>query len=183
VAFIRTLARGIRISPTWGLEVSTLSEVFNHTSENRICQTEIMESYDHKHQDLGEKDARAGVAKMASEIAQAIFREMSQQGSVFSDAGFNSLVATYFGEAHQAINKFNALAKINDLSYDWKAEIAAVDVFVHSLREAIQAFVQDPLGVPSLPAWISVRSVIPDFSDRMQQTVEADNQRGARFLS
>jgi hypothetical protein len=120
---------------------------------------------------------------MASEIAQAIFREMSQQGSVFSDAGFNSLVATYFGEAHQAINKFNALAKINDLSYDWKAEIAAVDVFVHSLREAIQAFVQDPLGVPSLPAWISVRSVIPDFSDRMQQTVEADNQRGARFLS
>lgn len=48
-AFIRTLARGIRISPTWGLEVSTLSEVYDNTSVRRICQTEIMESYEHKH--------------------------------------------------------------------------------------------------------------------------------------
>ena len=47
-SFIRTLGRGIAISPTWGLEVSTLSEVYKNTSNRRICQTEIMESYEHK---------------------------------------------------------------------------------------------------------------------------------------
>ncbi len=51
-AFIRTLARGIRISPTWGLEVSMLSEVYQNTSFNRICQVEVMDTYEHKHQKL-----------------------------------------------------------------------------------------------------------------------------------
>ena len=49
-AFDTNLARGVRISPTWGLEVSMLSEVYQKTSVNRICQVEMIETYEHKHQ-------------------------------------------------------------------------------------------------------------------------------------
>jgi len=94
-AFIRSLARGIRISPTWGLEVSTLSEVYEKTSVRRICQTEIMESYEHKHQELKgsnvEEELDGGVAKMSTDIAQAIFRVMAQRGIVFSADSFITL--------------------------------------------------------------------------------------------
>ncbi|HPP80688.1 MAG TPA: glycosyl transferase, partial [Deltaproteobacteria bacterium] len=40
-AMISSLARGIRISPTWGLEISLLNEVYQRTAPERICQVEI----------------------------------------------------------------------------------------------------------------------------------------------
>ena len=85
-AFIRSLGRGIGISPTWGLEVSTLSEVYKNTSNRRICQTEIMESYEHKHQVLGSQAEGGGVYKMACDIAKTIFRILAQEGITFSEA-------------------------------------------------------------------------------------------------
>jgi len=39
-----SLATGIRISPTGGLEVSLLSEIYQKASVNRICQVEIAEA-------------------------------------------------------------------------------------------------------------------------------------------
>ena len=54
-AMINNVARTIRISPTWGLEVSMLSEVYQMASVNRVNQVEVMTSYEHKHQIL-EKD-------------------------------------------------------------------------------------------------------------------------------
>jgi len=174
-AFVRSLARGIRISPTWGLEVSTLSEIFNNTSVKRICQTEIMETYEHKHQELG-LESGGGVKKMANDIAQSIFRIMSQDGIVFTEASFNTLLASYTKEAQDAIAKFNALSKINGLSYDRHKEFVAVEAFTDALREANQAFASDPMGVPSLSAWISIRSVKPDFSIRFSDAVRLDDE-------
>ena len=43
-AMLRTLAKGIRISPNWGLEVSILGEVYRETSDHRVCQVEIVEN-------------------------------------------------------------------------------------------------------------------------------------------
>lgn len=179
-AFIRTLARGIRISPTWGLEVSTLSEVYDNTSVRRICQTEIMKSYEHKHQELTgdnpEKALDGGVAKMSIDIAQTIFRVMSQRGVSFSEESFSTLRSAFFYESRKAIARYDALAKFNSLNFDRKKEIEAVETFDQSLKEACSSFFYDPLGVPALSAWISLRSVLPEVSEKFINRVEEDNK-------
>ena len=42
----------IRIPSDWGLEIGVLSEMHRNYSLNRLCQVDIADSYDHKHQDL-----------------------------------------------------------------------------------------------------------------------------------
>lgn len=179
-AFIRTLARGIRISPTWGLEVSTLSEVYDNTSVRRICQTEIMESYEHKHQELrGDNPAKVlegGVAKMSIDIAQTIFRVMSQRGVTFSKESLTTLRSSFFYESRKAIARYDAVAKFNALEFNRKKEIEAIEIFDKSLHEACDSYLADPLGVPSLSAWISLRSVLPEISEKFINTVAEDNQ-------
>jgi glucosyl-3-phosphoglycerate synthase len=174
-AFIRSLGRGIHISPTWGLEVSTLSEVYKNTSNRRICQTEIMESYEHKHQELGSPEEGGGVYKMACDIAKAIFRVMAQEGVVFSEPMFKTLMATYYQESRFEILKYNALSKINGLLYDRDSETKASTMFQEAIGEASDAYYEDPMGIPSLSPWITVRSVMPDFSDKFADAVKKDN--------
>ena len=172
-AFVRSLARGIRISPTWGLEVSTLSEVYHNTSKKRICQSEIMETYEHKHQDLG-SEAGGGVSKMTKEIAETIFRIMSQTGVVFSNSKFKSLLATYFEESRHAITQYNSISEVNGLVYDRQKEIAAIVEFTDSLGLANEDFNENPMGVPALSAWTSVRSVLPNFTYQFKEAVMLD---------
>ena len=175
-SFIRSLGRGISISPTWGLEVSTLSEVYKNTSNRRICQTEIMESYEHKHQKLGSHDEGGGVYKMAVDIAQTLFRVMAQEGVVFSEPTFKSLLATYYQESRFEISKYNALSKLNGLEYNREREIVAVTTFQDAIAEAAEKYYANPMGVPALSQWITVRSVLPDFSDTFAEAVARDNE-------
>lgn len=172
-AFVRSLARGIRISPTWGLEVSTLSEVYHNTSKKRICQSEIMESYEHKHQDLG-SEAGGGVSKMTKEISETIFRIMSQNGVVFSNSKFKSLLATYFEESRLAITQYSSVSEVNGLEYDRQKEIAAIVEFTDSLGLANESFNENPMGVPALAAWTAVRSVLPSFTYEFKEAVMLD---------
>jgi glucosyl-3-phosphoglycerate synthase len=173
-AFIRSLGRGIAISPTWGLEVSTLSEVYKNTANKRICQTEIMQSYEHKHQELGNKTEGGGIYKMAVDIAKMLFRVMAQEGVVFSKSHFNTLLATYYQESRFEISKFVALSKINNLEYTREKEINAVEIFQDAIEEAANEFCKDAMGLPSLSPWITVRSVLPHFSDQLASAVARD---------
>ncbi len=175
-AFIRSLARGIRISPTWGLEVSLLSEVYQNTSVNRICQVEVMETYEHKHQTLKKENPHEGLIKMAADISKALFRVMSQDGIVMSDSFFRTLLTTYLQEARIAIEKYNALSLINGLDYDRHSEIEGVEAFVEALRLAQKDFTEDPIGVPMLSAWVRIRAAMPEISERFIKCVEIDNQ-------
>lgn len=175
-SFIRSLARGIPISPTWGLEVSTLSEVYKSTSNKRICQTEIMETYEHKHQNLGSQTSGGGIYKMSKDIAKTIFRVMAQEGVVFSKASFKTVLATYFQESRFEISKYNALSKLNSLKYNREKEINAVEAFQDAIQSAADEFYEDPMGVPLLSSWITVRSVMPDFSNKFVEYVKLDNE-------
>jgi len=174
-ALISSLARGIRISPTWGLEVSLLSEVYQRASVNRICQVDLAETYEHKHQVLRKEKPNEGLLRMAGDIARALFRVLTQDGIVLSEAFFRTMLTSYIQEARVTIEKYHALSLINGLTYDRHAEIEAVEAFVGSLRAAIADFVQDPVGVPMLAAWVRVHAAIPDFEERMREAVEMDN--------
>jgi len=175
-AFDAGLARGIRISPTWGLEVSLLSEVYQKTSVNRICQVEIIETYEHKHQILEKSKPTEGLIRMATEIGKALFRVLSQDGLVMSDAFFRTLLTTYIQESRTAIEKYHALALLNGLTYDRHEEIEAVEAFVSAMKLAIDEFVADPVGIPMMAAWVRVEAAIQDFSERLKEAVEEDNR-------
>lgn len=175
-AFIRTLARGIRISPTWGLEVSMLSEVYQNTSVNRICQVEIMETYEHKHQELKKEKPETGLIRMAKDISKTLFRVLSQDGIIMSDSFFRTLLTTYLQESRIAVEKYNALSLINGLKYDRHGEIEAIEAFVEALKQAEKEFIEDPIGIPMLSAWVRVRAAFPDISERLIKCVEEDNK-------
>jgi glucosyl-3-phosphoglycerate synthase len=175
-ALISPLARGIRISPTWGLEVSLLSEVYQNTTVRRVCQVEIIETYEHKHQILEKDKPREGLIRMATDIAKALFRVLSQDGIVMSQSFFRTLCSAYFQESRVAIENYHALSLLNGLSYDRHGEIEAVEAFTGSLRTAMKEFVKDPTGIPMMPAWVRVAAAIPDFSDRICEAVELDNR-------
>jgi len=175
-AMIASLAKGIRISPTWGLEVSLLSEIYQEASVNRICQVEIAESYEHKHQELKKNRPSEGLIRMACDIAKALFRVLAQDGIVLSSAFFRTMLTAYIQETRISIEKYHALSLINGLAYDRHSEIEAVEAFVDSLKCAIPEFVDDPVGIPMMPAWVRVAAAIPDFQERLEACVESDNE-------
>ena len=174
-ALIAHLARGIRISPTWGLEVSLLSEIYQRASINRICQVEIMETYEHKHQVLEKGRPNDGLIRMATDIAKALFRFLSQDGIVMSEAFFRTILTAYMQEARLAIEKYHGLSLINGLVYDRHGEIEAVEAFVESLRSAQSEFTEDPVDIPMLAAWVRVNAAIPDFTERMSESIDRQN--------
>ena len=61
-SMITDLARLNRIPSDWGLEIETLAEVYRNYSLRRICQAEICDTYEHKHQPLSAEDPRSGIA-------------------------------------------------------------------------------------------------------------------------
>jgi len=175
-ALISSLARGIRISPTWGLEVSLLNEVYRKTSINRICQVEISEIYDHKHQSLQKDSPDVGLIRMATEIAEALFRILSQDGIMMSQSFFRTLYMVYIEESRVAIEKYHSLSLLNGLKYDRHGEIEASEAFVHSLKVATEGFMADPVGLPMMSAWVRVTAALPDFSERFIEAVDLDNE-------
>ena len=54
------IIRRARIPADWGIEVGILAEVFRVSSPKSICQVDIAECYDHKHQELSPRDAQRG---------------------------------------------------------------------------------------------------------------------------
>ena len=51
-SFRKNLLPELRIPSDWGLEIGVLSEMQRNHSSNRICQVDLAQTYDHKHQDL-----------------------------------------------------------------------------------------------------------------------------------
>ena len=169
------LARVNRIPSDWGLEVGVLAEVFRNVSPRRICQVDLCDNYEHKHQDLSADNPEGGLLKMCVDISKVLFRMLAAEGIVFSEGFFNTLIATYLRTAQDTIKVYNDDAEINSLFFDSHEESLAVETFVKGIRIASKSFHEDPLGAPLIPNWNRVTSAIPDFLDQLKQVVDDDN--------
>ncbi len=169
------LARVNRIPSDWGLEVGMLAEVFRNVSPKRICQVDLCDNYEHKHQSLSTDDPQGGLLKMCIDISKSLFRTLAAEGVVFSEGFFNTLVVTYLRTAQDAIKVYSDDAAINSLYFDRHEEAVAVETFVKGIRIASKSFFEDPLGAPLIPNWNRVTSAIPDFLDQLKQVVDEDN--------
>ncbi|MEE3214114.1 MAG: glycosyl transferase [Pseudomonadota bacterium] len=165
----------LRIPADWGLEIGVLSEVHRDHSTNRLCQVDIADVYDHKHQPVSADDASAGLNRMSLDIAKALYRKLATQGVGFSSEGFRTLKATYYRLALDLIESYDHDATMNGLSLDRHAEEQAVELFAANLIEAGNAFLDNPREKPFIPSWNRVRAALPDLPQRLYQAVEADN--------
>jgi glucosyl-3-phosphoglycerate synthase len=166
----------LRIPSDWGLEVGVLSEMHRNYAHNRLCQTEIADNYDHKHQVLSLEDKKLGLSKMSIDIAKAMFRKMATQGTVFSNETFRTLKATYLRIALDFVETYHNDCKFNGLDHDIHTEEAAVEVFAENLVHAGQRFLENPMETPFIPSWNRVVSAMPDVFEQLTQAVEADNK-------
>lgn len=166
----------LRIPSDWGLEIGVLSEMHRNYAHNRLCQTEIADNYDHKHQALSLEDKKLGLSKMSIDIAKAVFRKMATQGTVFSNETFRTLKATYLRIALDFVETYHNDCKINGLDHDIHTEEAAVEVFAENLVHAGQRFLENPMETPFIPSWNRVVSAMPSVFAQLTEAVEADNQ-------
>ena len=170
------LARVNRIPSDWGLEVGILAEVFRNVSPKRICQVDLCDNYEHKHQNLSSDSPEGGLLKMCIDISISLFRTLSSQGAIFSDGFFSTLISTYLRTAQDTMERYSDDAVINDLLFYRHDETLAVETFVKGLRIASKSFVEDPLGSSLIPNWNRVTSAIPDILDQLRQAVDEDNE-------
>ncbi|CAG9001698.1 MAG: Glucosyl-3-phosphoglycerate synthase [Candidatus Celerinatantimonas neptuna] len=165
----------LRIPFDWGLEIGVLSEIYRNYSSNRICQVDIADVYDHKHQDLSVDNFDNGLAKMATDISKAIMRKLATQGHVFNPGKLRTLRATYYRMALDFIDNYYSDALINGLTLARHSEEEAVELFAQSIMRAGDIFLDRPSETPFIPSWNRVTSAIPDFLEKIYEAVEADN--------
>ena len=165
----------IRIPYDWGLEIGILSEVERNNSLNRICQVEIGDRYDHKHQALSVEDAEQGLSKMSRDISRAIFAKLASDGVTLSPEFFRTLKATYWRIALDFVELYNADASMNGLKYDFHKEEEVIDLFVKNVYQSGINFLNNPDTVPLMPSWKRVQSAFPDILEEFNQIVEEDN--------
>ncbi|MBM3284612.1 MAG: glycosyl transferase, partial [Candidatus Aminicenantes bacterium] len=172
MALRRDLAMAMRIPGDWGLEVGTLAEVYRNMSLNRICQVDIADSYEHKHQELIPGDAEKGLLKMSVDIAKSIFRTLAGEGIQFSEGFFKTLSNIYLKIAQETIVRYQNDAEINGLAFDRHSEAVAVESFTEAIRIAGQAFWQNPFETSLIPSWHRVTAALPEFFDILLEAVE-----------
>lgn len=170
------LARVTRIPADWGLEVGLLAEIYRNASPKRVCQVNIIDRYEHKHQPLSPDDPSKGLMKMGIDICKSLFRNLAAEGVIFSEGFFNTLVATYVASAYDIVKWYEDDAAINGLFFDRHAESLAVETFTRAIKIAAEVFLQDPLGIPLIPSWVRVTSALPRILDRLREAVEEDNK-------
>jgi glucosyl-3-phosphoglycerate synthase len=174
-SMISDLARINRIANDWGIEVETLSEVYRNCSHMRICQVELCETYEHKHQPLSADDPKTGLMKMSIDIAKAIFRNLAIEGATVSDSLLKTLIVTYLRTAQDSIKRYNDDAALNGLLFDRHQETKLVEAFTKAIQIAGKEFQEDPRYSPLIPNWNRVTSAIPDFLEQLYDAVEKEN--------
>jgi glucosyl-3-phosphoglycerate synthase len=162
----------MRLATDWGLEIVTLFEALRHRAPVRICQAELADRYDHKHQELSADDPARGLHRMAKDVCKHLLRTLAAAGVNLSDGLFRSLLAAYQREAEDAVSDSHAVAVLNGLNFDRHEEEQNVQTFTVALRASIEEFLADPLGAPLVPNWARVWAGMPDAAAQLLAAVQ-----------
>lgn len=173
-AFRTGIISDLRIPSDWGLEIGMLSEMKRNISSNRICQVDIADIYDHKHQEMSADDAQRGLSKMSIDISKAFFRKLAAEGVVFSQESFRTVKASYIRIALDLIESYHNDAIMNGLTLDVHKEESAVELFAQNIINAGNHFLSVPMEKPFIPSWNRVSSAFPEILEEITLAVDAD---------
>jgi glucosyl-3-phosphoglycerate synthase len=164
----------LRIPSDWGLEIGVLSEAWRNLAPKAVCQVEIADAYDHKHQSLSAEDAATGLNRMSTDICKAIFRKLAADGTIFTTNVFRTLKATYYRSALDLLDAYYSDAQMNGLTVDRHSEEASIELFAENIMRAGQTFLDNPHETPFIATWNRVHAADPTFMRDMQAAATAD---------
>jgi len=168
--------KSLRMPTDWGLEVGILMEMRKNYATSQLCQVDIAENYDHKHQDLSSEDKQKGLSKMSIEISKAIFKKLATDGINFTQESLRTTKATYYRIALDLIDSYQNDAIFNGLDYETHEEEMMVEMFAENIKHAGNLFLEDTDETPFIPCWNRVSSAIPDIFQQLLDAVENDRK-------
>jgi glucosyl-3-phosphoglycerate synthase len=171
----RNFVKMLRIPSDWGLEVGVLSEVYRTLARGSVCQVDIADQYDHKHQALSQDAANQGLMRMSVEIAKSLYRKLATEGITLSTEDFRSIKAAYYRIALDSTEQYFYDARINGLRYDRHQEESSIEVFSQSIMVAGETFLANPMESPFIPNWNRVHDAFPDICQQLIKAVKANS--------
>ncbi len=168
--------KDLRIPTDWGLEVGILMEMKKNYATSHICQVDIADNYDHKHQVVSSEDQAKGLSKMSIDITKAIFKKLATDGITFSEESLRTTKATYYRIALDLVESYRNDALFNGLNYETHEEEMMVELFAKNIKDAGKTFLEDTDKAPFIPSWRRVSSAIPDIFEQMIEAVEQDRK-------
>jgi glucosyl-3-phosphoglycerate synthase len=169
----------LRIPSDWGLEIGILSEAWRNLGPRSVCQVEIADAYDHKHQSVSAEEASSGLNRMSTDICKAIFRKLAADGTVFTSNTFRTLKATYYRRALDMLEVYDHDAKMNGLTIDRHAEEQTIELFADNIIRAGQVFLDSPQETPFIANWNRIHAADPMLLSDLKAAVAADAEEFA----
>jgi len=168
-------ARLLRYPSDWGIEVGLLSEIYRIVRVSQVCQVELAERYDHKHQEVGTETDK-GLNKMATDIARTFFSHLSSNGVILTHDMLATIRLTYLKHARESVGIYESLAEMySDLvSFDFHEELTIVESFAQTIEAASIDFYKHAYGSPLIPAWKRVGVAINGIIEKLVMAVEAN---------
>jgi len=142
-----------KFASDWGVEIQLLTEAYRTLRPAQICQVDIADCYDHRHQDLSPHNPDRGLNRMAFEVARGIIQSLAGEGFLLDLANLENLQAGYLQRAKDSLVLYAADARLNALTYPTADEAQAVATFGEALQRAISAFLASNSHKPQPPAW------------------------------
>ncbi len=173
-SFLTRIARAINMAYDWGLEVSTLSEVYGRLTPKKIAQIDLCRNYEHKHQELSEKDVTGGLHRMAVDITKFYVNYIRSHGMPIDDAFVNMVQHTYYSTALSFVKSYSDDAESNDLVYDRHQEELTVRYFRDFIATAWKQVREEKEGT-QIPSWNRVIYSVPDIYGDLLEAVVRDN--------
>lgn len=172
--FTSDLARGLNIAYDWGLEVATLSQVYDQVVPRQIAQIDLASNYEHKHQEMSADDTTKGLHRMVVDIAKFYLTYMRSHGIALNDAFVDMILHTYYQNALKYVRKYAFDADVNDLEFDLYDEESAASHFRGFLWDAWMQS-KGPQEAKLIPSWNRVAYSFPEIYEHLMVAVEADN--------
>jgi len=169
------VVNSLRIPSDWGIEIGILSEMYRRYSNQRICQVDIADCYDHKHQILSEDNQESGLSKLSVDISKIIYRKLATHGVTLTPELFRTIKALYYRRALDLIDNYQNDAAMNQLVVDRHKEESIVELFAQNIMDAGDKFLSNPMETPFMPTWSRVASAIPNVLPLLFDAVSKDN--------
>ncbi|MFD1634818.1 glycosyl transferase family 2 [Haloplanus ruber] len=132
------LAARLRTQRSWGLEVGTLGDAFDHAGFSGSAQVDLG-TYEHDHRAVS---GPTGLSDMSRHVAAALFRAVADHGV---DPNYDTLPDRYREAARSLVRSYELDAGFNGLGYDRGNELEQVETYAAAI---------EPLGPDRrLPAW------------------------------
>lgn len=177
------VARRLHLTTDWGLEIGMLSEIYRDHSTRQICQVDIADIYDHKHQSLGKATPEIGLNRMCRDIALGVLEGLAVRGQVLDLGHVRAVVTAYQRIVLDLMDSYADVAAINGLTIDRVGESLAASTFAESLYQAGRSFVEEGCYGPLTPTWDEVIRNQPDILVRLQSAVALDRAEYGQFCN